>query len=92
MTVVVAVVAARKLRFMSSTAQVIISLIIVCIEIGIIAGMLFKEPADSMLAYPSLDQVKLVCNTTTLGIIAPLGFDFFLILMCTVYAVSLSRD
>lgn len=78
----------KKLRFMSSFAQVVISLIIICIEIGIIAGMLVLEAADSKLDYPTLEQVKLVCNTTTYGIAAPLGFDFFLIIMCTVYAVK----
>ena len=33
-------------------------------------------------------QVRLVCNTSTLGIIVPLGFDLFLIFMCTLYAVK----
>jgi len=77
----------KKLRFMSSSAQVVISFIIICVEAGIIAAMLVVEPADSMLAYPSPEEVNLICNTTPLGIIAPLGFDLFLILMCTVYAV-----
>lgn len=78
----------KKLRFMSSSAQVVISFIIICIEGGITAGMLILEPADSKLDHPALDKVNLICNTTPLGIIAPLGFDFFLILMCTVYAVK----
>ena len=66
----------KKLRFMSSFAQVIISLIIITIEAGIITVVLVMEPADSKLDYPSLDQVVLICNTSTLAIIAPLGFDF----------------
>nr|XP_053651495.1 uncharacterized protein LOC128701648 [Cherax quadricarinatus] len=32
--------------------------------------------------------VKLVCNTSPRGIIAPMGWDFFLIAMCTVYAIK----
>ncbi|KAI1298763.1 Metabotropic glutamate receptor 5 [Halotydeus destructor] len=78
----------KKLRFMSSSAQVVISVLIVLIEIAIVTAMLVQEPADSKLDHPKLDQVKLICNTTPLGILAPLGFDFFLILMCTVYAVK----
>ncbi|XP_076356976.1 metabotropic glutamate receptor 5-like [Tachypleus tridentatus] len=78
----------KKPRFMSATAQVVITFILISIEGTIIAAMLIFEPADSELVYPAIDRVKLTCNTTTLGIIAPLGFDFFLIAMCTVYAVK----
>ncbi|XP_067125897.1 metabotropic glutamate receptor 1-like isoform X1 [Centruroides vittatus] len=78
----------RKPRFMSIMAQVVITWLLIFVEVSIITAMLIFEPADSMLAYPSLDRVRLICNTTTLGIIAPLGFDFFLIAMCTVYAIK----
>ncbi|UYV79812.1 GRM1 [Cordylochernes scorpioides] len=78
----------RKPRFMSAFAQVVITLLLIGVECGIIAAMLILEPADSMLAYPSPARVRRVCNTTPLGIIAPLGFDLFLIAMCTVYAVK----
>ncbi|GFT22423.1 metabotropic glutamate receptor 1 [Trichonephila clavipes] len=78
----------KKPRFMSGTAQVVITWLLISIESSIIGAMLVLEPADSMFAYPSLDKVELICNTTPLGIIAPLGFDFFLIAMCTVYAVK----
>lgn len=59
----------RRPRFMSATAQVAITWIIVLIECGILVFMLIKEPADRMLDYPSDDRVVLVCNTTTMGII-----------------------
>lgn len=78
----------KKPRFMSGTAQVVITWLLISIEAGIIAVMLYREPADKMLYYPSVDRVQLICNTTPLGITAPLGFDFFLIAMCTVYAVK----
>lgn len=42
----------------------------------------------SRSACVSILQVMLVCNTTDRAIIAPLAWDFFLILMCTVYAVK----
>lgn len=73
---------------MSSASQVVISCLLICIEIGILTFTLIKEPADSMLDYPTWNQVILICNTTSLGISAPMGFDYFLIAMCTLYAVK----
>lgn len=78
----------KKLRFMSSTAQVVISLIIIGIECAILAAILWHEPAEPVLTYPAIDRVELICYTSTLTIAGPLGFDFFLIFMCTVYAVK----
>ena len=73
---------------MSSASQVVISCLLICIEIGILTFTLIKEPANSMLDYPTWNQVFLICNTTSLGISAPMGFDYFLIAMCTLYAVK----
>ncbi|KAG8194668.1 hypothetical protein JTE90_003138 [Oedothorax gibbosus] len=78
----------KKPLFMSGAAQVVITWLIISVECSIIGAMLILEPADSMFSYPLLDKVDLICNTTPLGIIAPLGFDFFLIAMCTLYAVK----
>ena len=36
--------------------------------------------------YPSIHQVNLICNTTNLGVVAPLGYNGLLILSCTFYA------
>ena len=78
----------RKPRFMSASAQVIISLIIIAVECAILTVMLILEPADSKLVYPTKTRVRLTCNATTMGIIVPLGFDIFLIIMCTLYAIK----
>ena len=78
----------RKPRFMSASAQVVITCIIIGIECAIITVMLILEPADSNLTYPSKTRVKLTCNATTMGIIVPLGFDIFLIILCTLYAIK----
>ena len=78
----------RKPRFMSASAQVVITCIIIGIECSIITVMLILEPADNKLEYPSRDRVKLTCNATKVGIIVPLGFDIFLIVMCTFYAIK----
>ena len=78
----------RKPRFMSASAQVVITCIIIGVECAIITVMLILEPADSTLIYPSKVRVKLTCNATTMGIIVPLGFDILLIICCTLYAVK----
>lgn len=59
----------RRPRFMSATAQVSITWIIVAIECLIIAFMLTHEPADEMHDYSSVERVLLVCNTTTMAIL-----------------------
>ena len=78
----------KKPRFMSASAQVIITCLLIGVECAIITVMLVIEPANSKFYYPEPRRVKLICNTTTLGIIVPLGFDLFLIVMCTLYAVK----
>lgn len=78
----------KKPRFMSGFSQVVITLLLITVEVGIIVTLIVFEPPDFKFDYPTLSRVKIICNTTTLGIIAPLGFDFFLIAMCTVYAVK----
>lgn len=78
----------RKPRFMSATAQVVITFLIIGVESAIITAMLIIQPANSILIYPTKRRVKLTCNVTTLGIIVPLGFDAFLIVMCTLYAIK----
>jgi hypothetical protein len=62
--------------------------ILVGIECAVITVMLIIEPADYKLDYPATRRVRLICNTTTLGIVVPLGFDLILIFMCTLYAVK----
>lgn len=43
--------------------------------------------------YPSIRQVNLICNTTNLGVVAPLGYNGLLILSCTFYAFKvLARE
>ncbi|XP_068233250.1 LOW QUALITY PROTEIN: uncharacterized protein [Palaemon carinicauda] len=78
----------RKPRFMSATAQVVITCILISIEAGIITTMLILDRPDVMHIYPKTGEVHLVCNTSPRGIIAPMGWDFFLIAMCTVYAIK----
>lgn len=57
----------KKPRFMSSSAQVVITCILICAEIAITVFTLIREPANRMLKYPTLDRVVLICNTKVLG-------------------------
>ncbi|XP_045033504.1 metabotropic glutamate receptor 1 isoform X1 [Daphnia magna] len=78
----------RKSRWLSLTAQILITMTMIGVELILIVSMLILEPADAVKFYPSRSRVLIICDTTTRGLIAPLGFDFFLIGMCTVYAVK----
>lgn len=78
----------KKPRFMSASAQVVITCIIIGVECAVITIMLIIQPADSKLDFSINQRVRLVCNTTTLGIIVPLGYDLALIFLCTLYAVK----
>lgn len=84
----------RRPRFMSATSQVVITWIIVLIECFIIVFMLFREPADKMLDYPSDEKVVLVCNTTTMGIIGKGNYHLGLVsirgLTCTMLGAPFS--
>ncbi|XP_046583358.1 metabotropic glutamate receptor 1-like [Haliotis rubra] len=77
----------KKPRFMSASAQVVITGIVIGVECVVITVMLIIEPADAHVDY-SNNRVQLVCNISTLGVIVPLGFDVFLIFMCTLYAIK----
>lgn len=76
----------RKPRFMSGTAQVFISCLLIGIEVAVAGGMLVVEPARATHVYPTLDRAQLVCDTSARGVLAPLAFDFLLVALCTVYA------
>ena len=78
----------KKSRWLSLTAQIIITMTMITVEVVLIVLMLILEPAESVKHFPTRNRVQIVCNTTTKGLMAPLGFDFFLIGMCTVYAVK----
>ncbi|KAJ8969645.1 hypothetical protein NQ314_001647 [Rhamnusium bicolor] len=77
----------RKPMFMSAGAQVVITLFLIAIEVFISGSMLHYQASD--IKYVYLNQKTLLeCNTTPESIVTPLSFDFFLILLCTLYAVK----
>uniref|UniRef100_A0A8D2LBC4 Metabotropic glutamate receptor 1 n=1 Tax=Varanus komodoensis TaxID=61221 RepID=A0A8D2LBC4_VARKO len=76
----------KKPRFMSACAQLVIAFLLICIQLGIIIALFIMEPPDIKHDYPSIREVYLICNTTNLGVVTPLGYNGLLILSCTFYA------
>uniref|UniRef100_A0A8C9Y122 Metabotropic glutamate receptor 5 n=1 Tax=Sander lucioperca TaxID=283035 RepID=A0A8C9Y122_SANLU len=75
----------KKPRFMSACAQLIIAFVLILLQLSIIVALFLMEP-PVINDYPSIRQVVLICNTTNLGVVAPLGYNGLLILSCTFYA------
>ncbi|XP_072317938.1 metabotropic glutamate receptor 5b [Eucyclogobius newberryi] len=76
----------KKPRFMSACAQLLIAFLLILLQLGIIVALFLMEPPEVIHDYPSIRQVNLICNTTNLGVVAPLGYNGLLILSCTFYA------
>uniref|UniRef100_A0A8C5ENV1 G-protein coupled receptors family 3 profile domain-containing protein n=1 Tax=Gouania willdenowi TaxID=441366 RepID=A0A8C5ENV1_GOUWI len=76
----------KKPRFMSACAQLIIAFLLILLQLGIIVALFLMEPPEVIHDYPSIRQVNLICNTTNLGVVTPLGYNGLLILSCTFYA------
>ncbi|CAN0351470.1 unnamed protein product [Lampetra planeri] len=76
----------RKPRFMSACAQMVIASLLVCVELGILIALVVVETPQVVFDYPSVREVNLICNTSNLAMVAPLGFNGLLIMSCTYYA------
>ncbi|XP_077360646.1 glutamate receptor, metabotropic 5a isoform X2 [Festucalex cinctus] len=76
----------KKPRFMSACAQLVIAFLLILLQLAIIVALLVIEPPEVIHDYPSIREVHLICNLTTLGVVAPLGYNGLLILSCTFYA------
>ncbi|KAJ4918921.1 hypothetical protein JOQ06_000794 [Pogonophryne albipinna] len=76
----------RKPRFMSAWAQVVIASILVSVQLTLEVALIIMEPPEPVKSYPSIREVFLICNTSSMGVVAPLGYNGLLILSCTYYA------
>ncbi|XP_067322613.1 metabotropic glutamate receptor 5 isoform X2 [Anolis sagrei] len=76
----------KKPRFMSACAQLVIAFILIGVQLGIIVALFIMEPPNIKHDFPSIQEVYLICNTTNLGVVTPLGYNGLLILSCTFYA------
>ncbi|XP_070394751.1 metabotropic glutamate receptor 1-like isoform X2 [Dermacentor albipictus] len=78
----------RRLRFMSTAAQLTTTGILIMGQVVITGTMLVVQRPGTVLFYPASNRAVLLCNTTELASFLPLAYDFVLIAMCTVYAVK----
>ncbi|XP_015267527.1 PREDICTED: metabotropic glutamate receptor 1 isoform X2 [Gekko japonicus] len=76
----------RKPRFMSAWAQVVIASILISVQLTLVITLIIMEPPMPILSYPSIKEVFLICNTSNLGVVAPVGYNGLLIMSCTYYA------
>uniref|UniRef100_A0A3Q2Q6G2 Glutamate metabotropic receptor 1 n=1 Tax=Fundulus heteroclitus TaxID=8078 RepID=A0A3Q2Q6G2_FUNHE len=76
----------RKPRFMSAWAQVVIASVLISLQLTLEVTLIVMEPPEPIKSYPSIREVFLICNTSNLGVVAPLGYNGLLIMSCTYYA------
>lgn len=76
----------RKPRFMSAWAQVIIAFMLISVQLTLEITLIILEPPEPIKSYPSIREVYLICNTSNIGMVAPLGYNGLLIMSCTYYA------
>ncbi|RNA13570.1 Metabotropic glutamate receptor 1 [Brachionus plicatilis] len=78
----------KKLRFMSITSQILISLVIISFECCLIITGLFYEPKVIYVNYSKRSEARLECSIERVSVIGPLGYNMFLVAMCTLYAIQ----
>uniref|UniRef100_A0A8C9VEL4 Metabotropic glutamate receptor 1 n=1 Tax=Scleropages formosus TaxID=113540 RepID=A0A8C9VEL4_SCLFO len=76
----------RKPRFMSAWAQVVIASLLVSVQLTLEVTLIILEPPEPIKSYPSIREAYLICNTSNMGVVAPLGYNGLLIMSCTYYA------
>ncbi|XP_068436990.1 metabotropic glutamate receptor 1b isoform X3 [Clinocottus analis] len=76
----------RKPRFMSAWAQLVIASILISAQLSLEVTLIVMEPPEPIKSYPSIKEVFLICNTSNVGVVAPLGYNGLLIMSCTYYA------
>ncbi|XP_060947507.1 metabotropic glutamate receptor 1 [Limanda limanda] len=76
----------KKPRFMSAWAQVVIAFMLISVQLTLEITLIILEPPLPVKSYPSISEVFLICNTSTVGMVAPLGYNGLLIMSCTYYA------
>uniref|UniRef100_A0A8C5E2Z6 Metabotropic glutamate receptor 5 n=1 Tax=Gouania willdenowi TaxID=441366 RepID=A0A8C5E2Z6_GOUWI len=76
----------RKPRFMSAWAQVVIASMLISVQLTLEVTLIIMEPPMPIKSYPSIREVFLICNTSNVGVVAPLGYNGLLIMSCTYYA------
>uniref|UniRef100_A0A1A8EWZ3 Metabotropic glutamate receptor 1 n=1 Tax=Nothobranchius korthausae TaxID=1143690 RepID=A0A1A8EWZ3_9TELE len=71
---------------MCYSALVIIAFMLISVQLTLEIVLIILEPPEPIKSYPSIREVYLICNTSNLGMVAPLGYNGLLIMSCTYYA------
>jgi hypothetical protein len=78
----------KKLKFVSLTAQIIITSILISIECLLIVVSFIIEHNDFVIVkFPQRNIARLECFDSFLSIFGPLGYNMFLVGLSTFYAV-----
>lgn len=79
----------KKLKFVSLTAQIIITCVIIAIECVLIIGSYIYEYDQNLVIvrFPQRNIARLECYDSLLSVLGPLGYNMFLVGLCTFYAV-----
>lgn len=77
----------KKRLFMSTASQLCITLFLIGVEVSVSVWMLLQQPPGIADTYKRTKTIR-ECNTTAQGITVPLTYIFFLILLCTLYALK----
>lgn len=77
----------KKPLFMSATAQVVITCLLIGIEVLVSFWMFQNQPPKTKYTY-TMERAILQCDATAEGIVIPLAYDFILIVLCTIYALK----
>uniref|UniRef100_A0A7E4UNY4 G_PROTEIN_RECEP_F3_4 domain-containing protein n=1 Tax=Panagrellus redivivus TaxID=6233 RepID=A0A7E4UNY4_PANRE len=75
-------------KCISPPAQIAICSVIVTLQIVVIIVFLFVDPPTTDITYPTPTVAVLSCKNATMHLFVSLGYNLFLILLCTIYAVK----
>ena len=63
-------------------------MIIISIECIFIVAAFIYEPDLTTITYPKRNRAYLQCYNSFLTVIGPLGYNIFIVILCTIYAVK----
>jgi hypothetical protein len=78
----------EKPRFMTIPAQILITFLLILVECLIILVCFLNEPEITEVIYPQRNIAFLQCFSSIKSVVGPLGYNMFLILLCTIYSIK----
>lgn len=72
---------------MSLYAQIVLTILVITVECAIIVATFVMDFQVSMITYPERNKPLLQCFYNVYTILGPIGYDLFLVSLCTLYAI-----